>query len=233
MRAPLLLCAVLSIYLVCQPSNALIVEPYEHEEPYHEKYYQYGYQVEDHYTGDYHGHMEHTAGHLTKGEYKVKLPDGRVQVVSYEADHAGFRPRVTYEGSSVAGRCSSGEESHSLSLFFRASTSTPRSLRPQTSGGATLPSRCPGTCPGPDCPQDSLPQAGGDVCPGTHGDTANSTSQTQTRSPRHNSSPPTCSPSPASRRASIVSASNYASSSTHGPSPASCRTSIIPASNDP
>ena len=42
--------------------------------------------------------MEHTAGHLTKGEYKVKLPDGRVQVVSYEADHAGFRPRVTYEG---------------------------------------------------------------------------------------------------------------------------------------
>merc|ERR1719206_1609529 len=37
--------------------------------------------------------MEHTAGHLTKGEYKVKLPDGRVQVVSYEADHAGFRPR--------------------------------------------------------------------------------------------------------------------------------------------
>ena len=83
-------------------SSSLIVEPHYEEEPYHEKYYQYGYQVDDHYTGDYHGHMEHTAGHLTKGEYKVKLPDGRVQVVSYEADHAGFRPRVTYEGVSVA-----------------------------------------------------------------------------------------------------------------------------------
>ncbi len=46
--------------------------------------------------------MEHTAGQLTKGEYKVKLPDGRVQVVSYEADHAGFRPRVTYEGVAAA-----------------------------------------------------------------------------------------------------------------------------------
>ena len=33
-------------------------------------------------AGDYHGHMEHTAGQLTKGEYKVKLPDGRVQVSS-------------------------------------------------------------------------------------------------------------------------------------------------------
>merc|ERR1719264_2427782 len=71
-----------------------IEDPYEHVD----KFYQYGYQVEDLYTGDYHGHMEHTAGQLTKGEYKVKLPDGRVQVVSYEADHAGFRPRVTYEG---------------------------------------------------------------------------------------------------------------------------------------
>ena len=53
------------------------------------------------WAGDYHGHMEHTAGQLTKGEYKVKLPDGRVQVVSYEADQAGFRPRITYEGVAV------------------------------------------------------------------------------------------------------------------------------------
>ena len=55
-----------------------------------------------HVPGDYHGHMEHTAGHLTKGEYKVALPDGRVQVVSYEADQAGFRPRISYEASHIA-----------------------------------------------------------------------------------------------------------------------------------
>ena len=96
---PPITAVILHISLLSHLTNSLIVE----EEPYHEKYYQYGYQVDDHYTGDYHGHMEHTAGHLTKGEYKVKLPDGRVQVVSYEADHAGFRPRVTYEGTSVAG----------------------------------------------------------------------------------------------------------------------------------
>ena len=110
--------AILIPFLSLQLVQCIHIEkdPYEHIE----KYYQYGYQVDDHYTGnvvthafrtlrqvstsgDYHGHMEHTAGQLTKGEYKVKLPDGRVQVVSYEADHAGFRPRVTYEGVAVAG----------------------------------------------------------------------------------------------------------------------------------
>ena len=36
-------------------------------------------------------------GQLTQGEYKVKLPDRRKQVVSYEADELGFRPRISYE----------------------------------------------------------------------------------------------------------------------------------------
>lgn len=123
-----------------------IEDPYEHVN----KYYQYGYQVDDHYTGeglkeylcplimhlsfslaagDYHGHMEHTAGQLTKGEYKVKLPDGRVQVVSYEADHAGFRPRVTYEGVAAAqgvpGNVNKSLAWHVMSraFHFRASSS--------------------------------------------------------------------------------------------------------------
>ena len=31
------------------------------------------------------------------GEYKVRLPDGRIQVTSYEADDYGYRPTITYE----------------------------------------------------------------------------------------------------------------------------------------
>lgn len=34
---------------------------------------------------------------IFKGEYKVKLPDGRLQVISYIADEYGFRPKITYE----------------------------------------------------------------------------------------------------------------------------------------
>ena len=45
------------------------------------------------FAGDYHGHMEHTAGQLTKGEYKVKLPDGRVQVSS-DWSRAGRNTRL-------------------------------------------------------------------------------------------------------------------------------------------
>lgn len=31
------------------------------------------------------------------GEYKIKLPDGRVQITSYEADDHGYRPTIAYE----------------------------------------------------------------------------------------------------------------------------------------
>jgi len=30
------------------------------------------------------------------GEFKVKLPDGRVQITSYQADDFGYRPHITY-----------------------------------------------------------------------------------------------------------------------------------------
>ena len=33
---------------------------------------------------------------ISKGEYKIKLPDGRLQVVSYVADKYGFKPRISY-----------------------------------------------------------------------------------------------------------------------------------------
>ena len=34
---------------------------------------------------------------LTTGEFKVRLPDGRLQVTSYQADEQGFRPKISYE----------------------------------------------------------------------------------------------------------------------------------------
>merc|ERR1712018_591655 len=72
-------------------------------EPFEPPKYQYTYGVaDDHYGSkvDF-GHSESRDGYATKGSYRVALPDGRVQVVSYHADENGYFADVTYEGTAV------------------------------------------------------------------------------------------------------------------------------------
>ncbi len=63
--------------------------------------YQYG--VKDDYTGtDYDKKEEQDAYGNLNGEYRVNLPDGRVQIVTYRADHEhGFIADVRYEGQAA------------------------------------------------------------------------------------------------------------------------------------
>merc|ERR1711936_1471514 len=44
------------------------------------------------------GHSEARDGYATTGEYRVALPDGRTQIVSYKADKNGYVADVRYEG---------------------------------------------------------------------------------------------------------------------------------------
>jgi len=60
--------------------------------------YDFVYSVHDSYSGDDHSHQEKKTNHLTQGQYTVKLPDGRTQVVSYTADDDGYHPVVEYQG---------------------------------------------------------------------------------------------------------------------------------------
>lgn len=41
--------------------------------------------------------MQAHNGEATKGEYRVKLPDGRVQIVTYTADNGGYRADIRYD----------------------------------------------------------------------------------------------------------------------------------------
>nr|XP_040571989.1 uncharacterized protein LOC121121187 isoform X2 [Lepeophtheirus salmonis] len=59
------------------------------------EYYQFGFQVNNEKNLS-HGHMEFEKGGKKVGQYKILLPDGRLQVVSYEADAYGFRPIVRF-----------------------------------------------------------------------------------------------------------------------------------------
>uniref|UniRef100_A0A8D9F7H5 Pro-resilin n=1 Tax=Cacopsylla melanoneura TaxID=428564 RepID=A0A8D9F7H5_9HEMI len=63
--------------------------------------YEFGYKIEDSNTWSDFGHREGRIGDLTWGSYEVLLPDGRKQIVEYEADSNGYRPRIRYEVGGV------------------------------------------------------------------------------------------------------------------------------------
>ncbi|KAJ8922100.1 hypothetical protein NQ315_004032 [Exocentrus adspersus] len=63
------------------------------------KSYEFGYQVKDDYTGTNYNRKEASDGNQVRGEYRVALPDGRTQIVTYWADwQSGFHADVRYEG---------------------------------------------------------------------------------------------------------------------------------------
>merc|ERR1712223_128670 len=69
--------------------------PVYHNEP---PKYVYEYVVADDYSHVNYGHTESRDGYATSGSYRVALPDGRTQIVTYTADENGYVADVKYEG---------------------------------------------------------------------------------------------------------------------------------------
>merc|ERR1719187_966406 len=71
----------------------------EKEEDLPPQPFEYKYGVNDNYskTAFDKAEVQDDLGRVT-GSYKVNLPDGRVQIVNYVSDEAGYRADVTYEG---------------------------------------------------------------------------------------------------------------------------------------
>nr|XP_023013467.1 uncharacterized protein LOC111503404 [Leptinotarsa decemlineata] len=65
------------------------------------KNYSFSYKVVNDLTGDDFSHSQITNSRTTNGEYRVKLPDGRVQIVSYSADKNGYKADVKYTENGV------------------------------------------------------------------------------------------------------------------------------------
>merc|ERR1711983_384740 len=63
----------------------------------------YEYGVKDEYSGAYFAKQETQDDYgVVTGEYRVALPDGRTQIVTYTADHEnGYIADVKYEGEPV------------------------------------------------------------------------------------------------------------------------------------
>lgn len=60
--------------------------------------YSFSYNVVDDETYNDFDHSENTDGKVTTGSYRVELPDGRTQIVTYRADENGYTAVVKYEG---------------------------------------------------------------------------------------------------------------------------------------
>ncbi|CAL4180019.1 unnamed protein product [Meganyctiphanes norvegica] len=79
--------------------------------------YDFGYGVQDEYRGVAYDHSEDSDGNVVRGSYSVLLPDGRMQIVTYEADHEnGYRANVEYIGEAQ----------------FPSKSGTPVTFKPQT-----------------------------------------------------------------------------------------------------
>ena len=80
--------------------------PAPHHAPAHydesPKPYAFQYGVADSYSGAQFNAQETADGKVVSGSYSVALPDGRIQTVTYTADHYnGFVADVSYEGTPV------------------------------------------------------------------------------------------------------------------------------------
>ena len=71
--------------------------PYN-SEPVSPPIYNFEYGVSDSYSGANFGHSEKRNNYETSGEYRVNLPDGRTQIVTYSAGPDGYVADVKYEG---------------------------------------------------------------------------------------------------------------------------------------
>eukprot|EP00095_Tigriopus_kingsejongensis_P006258 snap_masked-scaffold136_size321413-processed-gene-0.6 protein:Tk06258 transcript:snap_masked-scaffold136_size321413-processed-gene-0.6-mRNA-1 annotation:"cuticle protein" len=90
--------ALLALAAIAVADNA----PYRPAPAYNEEpaAYQYQYAVADEYAGVNFGQNEARDGYATNGEYRVNLPDGRTQIVTYNvADaYSGYVADVRYDG---------------------------------------------------------------------------------------------------------------------------------------
>ncbi|XP_057369025.1 pro-resilin-like [Daphnia carinata] len=60
--------------------------------------YSFDWNVKDDESKNDYGHKETSDGKVVTGSYRVALPDGRTQIVTYKADENGYVAEVKYEG---------------------------------------------------------------------------------------------------------------------------------------
>ncbi|XP_066954040.1 uncharacterized protein [Macrobrachium rosenbergii] len=96
--------------------------------------YSYEYNVKDDYEGAHYGHKESGEGSNTNGQYFVRLPDGRVQTVTYYTDKEGFHSDVAYAGNVKPGASGEGGNSKAPNPVYSGPVAPPTLPAPPYKG---------------------------------------------------------------------------------------------------
>ncbi|XP_045025239.1 proline-rich protein 3-like [Daphnia magna] len=86
--------------------------------------YSFNWAVNDGYGNDY-SHYESSDSKVTTGTYRVVLPDGRVQIVTYKADDYGYTADVKYEGEAKYPAASYSAPAYSAPAFTSPPVTAP------------------------------------------------------------------------------------------------------------
>ncbi|CAK9818548.1 resilin [Anthophora plagiata] len=84
-----------------RPTGSTLI-PGGHDHHHHEPGmpFDFNYAVKEDAFGNDYSHNAISDGDVVRGEYKVQLPDGRLQIVRYTADWKhGFSAQVSYDGN--------------------------------------------------------------------------------------------------------------------------------------
>ncbi|VEN45995.1 unnamed protein product, partial [Callosobruchus maculatus] len=95
------------------------------------KNYAFSYKVVDSASGDDFSHSQVRTAKTTNGEYRVRLPDGRVQIVKYTADKNGYKADVRYEEDSKSGHEESVGHPNSIASTNQLQLLSSNSIRNQ------------------------------------------------------------------------------------------------------
>ncbi|NP_001166632.1 cuticular protein RR-2 motif 139 precursor [Bombyx mori] len=94
--------------------------------------YDFAYDVQDNAVSLDFGHNEKRKDDHASGSYHVLLPDGRTQLVEYEAGPDGYKPQVMYMGTATFPAAGSGDKFDGYHYNAASNRQSVRQIAPRT-----------------------------------------------------------------------------------------------------
>ncbi|XP_059046537.1 pro-resilin-like [Achroia grisella] len=101
--------------------------------------YDFSYDVQDNAVNLDFGHNEKRKDDRATGSFHVLLPDGRMQLVEYEAGPDGYKPQVMYMGTATFPTASSGDKFDGYHYNAASNRQSVRQAAPRASRQPTPP----------------------------------------------------------------------------------------------